>query len=47
MDEQPGSDMIEKAWAVLGLLAAIALAYMSVDLLLPRKQPEATADATD
>jgi hypothetical protein len=47
MDEQPGSsDMLEKAWAVLGLLAALALAWMSIDLLLPRKQPE-TADAAE
>lgn len=30
--------MFEKAWAVAGLLAACALAWMSIDLLRPRKQ---------
>ena len=39
MDEDtpvPGSPLLEKAWAVAGLLAAAALAWMAIDLLRPR-----------
>lgn len=31
--EDPGGSRLDKAWAVLGLLTALALAAMSVDLL--------------
>ena len=38
---QPGNGLLDKAWAIAGLLAAAALAWMALDLLLPHKQPEA------
>jgi hypothetical protein len=45
-DEQPkGSALLEKAWAIAGLLAAAALAWMAIDLLIPRKPAEAESDA--
>jgi hypothetical protein len=45
-DEQPkGSALLEKAWAIAGLLAAAALAWMAIDLLIPRKPAEADSDA--
>jgi hypothetical protein len=36
----PGSSPLDKAWAVLGLLTALALAAISIDLLRPVKQAE-------
>ena len=48
MDEdQPpaGSQLLDKAWAVAGLLAAVALAWMAVDLLRGPRPAEVTDDA--
>jgi hypothetical protein len=51
MDEdQPqggGTDVLEKIWAVAGLLAGAALIWMAVDLLRPAKTPEAVTDGSE
>lgn len=39
-----GSSKLDKAWAVLGLLTALALAAISLDLLRPARAPEVTGD---
>lgn len=36
----PGSTALDKAWAVLGLLTALALAAISIDLMRPVKRAE-------
>jgi hypothetical protein len=47
-EEQPkGSEILEKCWALAGLLAAAALAWMAIDLLIPRKPAQADDDAAN
>lgn len=38
------SSRLDKAWAVLGLLTALALAAISLDLLRPARAPEVTGN---
>jgi hypothetical protein len=46
-EEQPQpSLMLEKCWAIAGLLAAAALAWMAIDLLIPHKPAEKADDAS-
>jgi hypothetical protein len=47
MDEtepQPGGGLLDKAWAIAGLLAGAALIFMAVDLLRPHPKPGAPDD---
>jgi hypothetical protein len=48
-DEQvqpPGNPLLEKAAAAVTLLAALALAWVAIDTLRPRREEEAT-DVSD
>jgi hypothetical protein len=43
-DQPQGNSLLDKAWAVAGLLAAAALMWMALDLLLPHKPAEEPND---
>jgi len=45
-DGRAGSTMLEKAWAVAGLIGAVALAWMAIDLIRGPQQltPPGEAD---
>lgn len=40
----PGSSALDKAWAALGLLAALGLAAIAVDLLRTKRQDQGQAE---
>jgi hypothetical protein len=40
----PGSSALDKAWAALGLLAALGLAAIAVDLLRTARRPRPADD---
>lgn len=40
----PGSSALDKAWALLGLLAALGLAAIAVDLLRTARRPAAGSE---
>lgn len=43
--DQPGP--LGKIWAVLGLVAAFAVGYMAVDLILARRRKDTESPADD
>jgi threonine/homoserine/homoserine lactone efflux protein len=44
--EQADPGALDKAWAVLGLVAAAVLGYMAVDLLRAKRAPAADAEGS-